>query len=401
MSSPKVFLHEAYKKKDGTCAVYVLVHIDNRSIKFPTGITVAPDHFDRVKMRIKGNSQKVKDDNMIIDKSLARINDVEVRYRLQQKELTADLLKKEWKNPARRVDFFAFFNEAIKERKNDIADSTYNQHQSAINKLKEFRPKLAFTEIDSELIEQYRRWLKSTKKNDLNTIYTALKNFKTYVNIAKRKGVIDESPFDSYSIRRSNPERVFLDEVELQSLWKLYLKDYLDETNQRVLRHFLFMCFTGLRISDLKTITTESIIGERWVYFPVKTRSIKKEAVKIPINIWAKKLISDEGSKTGVLFNCISEQKMNVKIKDIVAVVKIAKDVSNHSARHTFATLWLRKTKDVLALQKLLGHSDITQTMIYTHITDGMIAEEMKNFENTLFFNAKNPGSGTRTGETI
>jgi len=354
-----------------------------------------------VKMRIKGNSQKVKDDNMIIDKSLARINDVEVRYRLQQKELTADLLKKEWKNPARRVDFFAFFNEAIKERKNDIADSTYNQHQSAINKLKEFRPKLAFTEIDSELIEQYRRWLKSTKKNDLNTIYTALKNFKTYVNIAKRKGVIDESPFDSYSIRRSNPERVFLDEVELQSLWKLYLKDYLDETNQRVLRHFLFMCFTGLRISDLKTITTESIIGDRLVYFPVKTRSIKKEAVKIPINIWAKKLISDEGSKTGVLFNCISEQKMNVKIKDIVAVVKIAKDVSNHSARHTFATLWLRKTKDVLALQKLLGHSDITQTMIYTHITDGMIAEEMKNFENTLFFNAKNPGSGTRTGETI
>ena len=122
--SPKVYLNDAYKMKDGKVAVYIFVHIDNRSLKFPTGIKVNPDLFDRVKMRIKGSSKEIKDDNLTIDKCLARINDVQVRYRLQQKDLTADLLKREWRNPARRIDFFAFFN----ENKDDGTSNSLYQH---------------------------------------------------------------------------------------------------------------------------------------------------------------------------------------------------------------------------------------------------------------------------------
>ena len=386
MSSPKVFLHEGYKKKDGTCAVYILVHIENKSLKFPTGITVDPLKFDHQKSRIKGASKDIKDKNLIIDKSLALINDIEVRYRLQQKELTADLLKREWINPSRRIDFYAFFDEAIKERKGDIADSTMNQHKSAIEKLKRFKPKLAFSEIDHEFIESYRRWLKAApQSNDINTIYTALKNFKTYVSIAKRKGVIEVSPFNQYSIKCAKTDRTFLTEQELESVWKLYLKNYCIDSDQLVLRHFLFMCFTGLRISDFKALTGDNIVSDILVYSPIKTRNAKKITVKVPLNSYALRLISDEASKTMKLFNHMSEQKMNVKIKEIVKIVKIRKEITNHCARHTFATIWINKTKDVAGLQKMLGHSDISMTMIYVHITDHMVNEEMQNFDSSIF----------------
>jgi len=51
--------------------------------------------------------------------------------------------------------------------------------------------------------------------------------------------------------------------------------------------------------------------------------------------------------------------------------------------RHTFATYFYRKTKNIRMLQKILGHSDISTTQIYTHIVDHELEEEMKNFNKT------------------
>lgn len=133
----------------------------------------------------------------------------------------------------------------------------------------------------------------------------------------------------------------------------------------------------------------------RLVFFPVKTRGTKKSGVKVPLNKFAKQLISEEGRRDGLLFNLVSEQRMNLKIKEIALGAGIVKKLSNHSGRHTFATNYLRKTKDVAGLQQLLGHSDIGQTMIYAHITDEMLTEEMANFEAAIF--SKNGGSESAT----
>jgi len=90
------------------------------------------------------------------------------------------------------------------------------------------------------------------------------------------------------------------------------------------------------------------------------------------------------GKTAGLLFKTISEQRMNVKLKDIVAGAGIPKKITNHSGRHTFATIYLSKTKDLAGLQKLLGHSSIAQTMIYAHINDEMLVKNMEAFEKEL-----------------
>ena len=387
MPSVKVYINSKYKKKDGKSAIYLIVHIDYKSLKFPTGVSVIPDekHFNFNTMRLRGNSKTVKDDNLTIEKCLANMNDIFVRYRLQQIHLTPELLKNEWKNPSRRIDFYAFFDEVIAERQKDIRKQTYKNHTSEIKKLKEFKSFITFTEFTPDFLDNYRRWLKTEKKNDINTIYTSFKVLRTYMNIAIRKGVITENPFSLVRVNKTNPEMVFLSVEELDAMWKLYLQNKLSKKDQKVLRHFLFMCFTGVRISDFKSLTKYHVNGKLLIYYPEKTREIKKIPVKVPLSKYARQLITDENSNSDRLFIPISEQKMNEYIKIIANEAEVFKPLTNHSARHTFATAWLEKTHDLAALQQLLGHSKITDTMKYVHVTEKMLNDQMRQFEKTVF----------------
>ena len=58
----------------------------------------------------------------------------------------------------------------------------------------------------------------------------------------------------------------------------------------------------------------------------------------------------------------------------------LTKDVHPHMLRHTFATELYRQTKEIRLVQKALGHSDLSTTMIYTHILDEDLAAALKGF---------------------
>jgi len=400
MTISRVYVDPKKKKKDGKVTVYILVHIDYQSVKFNTGVSCIAADFDLKSCRIKGNSKEVKDDNLIIESCLSRLHEVFVRYRLQNMELTADLLKNEWKNPTRRIDFHKFFDEALEERKPDIANATYKNDKSFGVKLKEFKPKLAFSEINPDLIDKFSRWMKAApRNNEINTVHVAMRRFRTYLYIAIKKGVITENPFEKVKLKKTSTERVNLTPEELLMLWNLYNKHELTASLQSVLRHFLFMCFTGVRISDLKALTKNNVIGNMLVFTVHKTLNTKNNMIRIPLATQAMQLIIDEPDRSDKLFEVISDQKMNDYIKNICKLdkVKIHKHISNHTGRHTFATNFLKKTKDLAALQILLGHSDIKETMIYVHVDDQLLIEDMTIFQNNIFKThlqptTKNPG---------
>lgn len=367
-----------------------MAHVDYKTLKFNTGVSCTLANWDLKTLRIKGNSKEIKDDNLVIEQCLARLNDIAVRYRLQNIHLTPELLKNEWKNPARRIDFYKFFDEVIADRKTDLAPNTVKSHKSAIEIMKKFKAKLAFSEITPDFIDNYQRWLRSKHGNDTNTIHTKMRILRNYLNVAIRKGIISENPFSKVKLRKATTSRIFLTPEELNIFWQLYTDKKLTEAKQKILRHFMFMCFTGLRISDMKQLTWSNIISDMLVFNVKKTKSVKKNMVKVPLNSYARQLIDDEKSNTKLLFNTISEQKMNAYLKnDIAPAAGITKDITNHTGRHTFATCWLKKTKDLAQLQVLLGHSNIAETMIYVHVDDEMLRGEMKNFENILFSDIK------------
>lgn len=61
------------------------------------------------------------------------------------------------------------------------------------------------------------------------------------------------------------------------------------------------------------------------------------------------------------------------------AAIVNADEISPHTLRHTFATRLLRRSGNIRMVQKALGHSDLSTTMLYTHIVDDELEDAMKN----------------------
>lgn len=371
-------------KRDNTATVYHVVYIAGKRVRINTGVSVDVSRWNEEKGILRGNSNDEKDINLIIATRKALINDIIVKYRLQNKELTESLLLQEYKNPSLRLDFFAFARAEIAERvkTNDLAETTAKQHYSSINKLQKFKCSLMFSEISHNLIENYRRWLK--KNHNLpSTVHNAIKIFKTYTNIAIRKGIIAENHFTNVKVNRGTRTRVYLTEAELKHLISIYKNRTLDDYLHTTLRHFLFMCVTGLRFSDIvKSANFSNKINNTLVYIPHKTSRFKRETINLPLTSLALQLIADEGRKSGCFFDVKVEQVINRQLKEIAKLTGINKNITTHTGRHTFATLFLAKTKNIVVLQKLLGHSRITETMVYVHLADGETEREMQLFES-------------------
>lgn len=384
MASTRLFLDSKKVKKDGTTIVYALVHIGSKSVKINTTVSCIPTDFDKAKGRIKGNSKKVADDNLIIDKCLAAINEIMVRYRLQHKALTPELLLQEYNNPTNYIDFFAWMDKKLKDRvKGKEITATSERHQRVLlNKLKEYRDTLSFAEIDLKFCNGFRAELRKT--NSQNTVQKQFGYFRAYLNMAVREEIISTNPLDFMELRRVETTIVYLTEAELTKLWDFYSRGTYQDNYHKTLRHFLFMCFTGLRVSDMKLMKPANVQDGNLVFVPFKTRTRKEKTVTVKLMPQAKQLIEDEASATGYLFDCYTDQKMNEYLKKIAEQAGIKKKLRNHAGRHTFATLFLEKTSDVASLQMLLGHSNISETMKYVHLSTKKTGEQIDVFTRLL-----------------
>ena len=78
--------------------------------------------------------------------------------------------------------------------------------------------------------------------------------------------------------------------------------------------------------------------------------------------------------------NTLNDRYLRAMVKRLGEQAGICKDVHPHMCRHTFATDLYRETKDIRLVQKALGHSDLSTTMIYTHIVDEELEQALKFF---------------------
>lgn len=382
MSRVIVRLRSDFKKKNGEAAVLLHIHLRNKKVVLPTGISVHPDKWSSENIRIKGSSKEVKDDNLVINNCIARVNDIIVRYRLQNKELTPSLLKTEYKNPAVFLDFFEFCAKEISFKKGVAAGATIKAHSSAIEKLKNYRNPLMFSEINYDLITGFYRHMKTVLKNNDNTASKSLTVIKSYLNLAVKKKILSENPFPGdLQTRKASINRVYLLPEEFQKLVMLYRKRRFSFNLHRVLRYFLFSCCTGLRISDIKAIKWRNISRDILIYSPVKTMS-RGKIVRIPLVKFAMELMGPESQdKNERIFDAYSDQVTNRYLKEIAGQAGIKKKITSHTGRHTFATLYLRHSKNLAGLKELMGHTDIAQTMVYAHIIYEDIQKDMGVFD--------------------
>ena len=167
---------------------------------------------------------------------------------------------------------------------------------------------------------------------------------------------------------------IFLNFDEVKALAKTTLDDLY---GAEVRRAFIFACYTGLRISDLETLTWEKI--ETNPMQIIKSQEKTKSPACVPLNKIAQALITDGKTHrpTETIFNLSGHNRRTSYnyLKDWAEKAGITKTIGWHTARRTFATMALENGADIYTVAKLLGHSNISNVTKYAKVTDKLRME--------------------------
>lgn len=356
------------ERADGRAALYAVLNIERIKIRLPLDIAVTSAEWDPIAERIKGRAQEVKDKNLIISNTKAKISDILVRARLTGERLTKDSFLALYRRPGETMNFNEFAARHLDELRTAMRPETVRHHKAALKKLKEHAPELQIGDITPDWLRVYAAFLREKHHNNPGTIRKNMCVIRMHYYAAMRAGKVKVNPFEVYRLPAADPLIVFLTEQELNCLTALYNSESLPEGEQLVLRFFLFMTFTGMHISDARALHIEQMQEGEIHYRRIKTNT----RVIMPLSKPAALLFDyyREGRSRGVLVRELpTDQAFNRIIKRICLSVGITKAIRAKAARHTFATLYYKKNSgDVGTLSKLLGHTSINTTMIYAHI---------------------------------
>jgi len=362
---------EHRKGKNGSGTISAKFYILREKTNVHTSVDCDVKDWDPIAGRVKISDKFYSDKNLIIDHVLARINNVFVKYRLRNRTLTRSLFYKSYNKPDDFDNFYIFFEDQIKKERKRLEASTITIHKTVFEKLKQFRPTLHFEEITEEFLVDFFCYLHKVYKNTNSTAYKNMSILKKYVRIAIKLGYIEENPFNEFAIKDIESKPVYLKENELNALIKLYKDGDMQLNKYKTLQLFFFMCFGSQHIGDAKKMEIDQIGSNEFYYLRQKTKNIKPKLIHVPISKAFKWILNDivGNRKKGFVFeNLPSDQKMNEWLKQLAKEAGVDKDISHKTGRHTFATYFLSKTKDLNTLKEILGHSNIRETLIYAHV---------------------------------
>ena len=371
-----VYNRKKQLNKQGTALVQVEALLNQRKVYFRTNLYLKPEHWNSRNAQVDNHPQ-AHDLNSMLFEFVLHLQAIELSLWKRGIPVTLSLLKDAIKKDKPvNVTFPVFAKIYVQE--SDRKRSTKENLMTTITVLQEFRPGLDFKDITYTFLKEFEVHLKE-KGNSVNTIAKHLRQLRTLVNEAINQGYIpsDAYPFRKYKIKQEKGRKEFLTPDELKRLENLDV----DKKLRHVLDAFLFCCYTGLRYSDFCQLTPENIIrvnGKRWLYF----KSVKTDVeIRLPLHLLF------EGKALAVLerYDIVTDfakigpnSEANKHLAQLATLARIRKHITYHTARHTCATLLVHQGVPITTVQKLLGHTSVRTTEVYSEVLSNTIIRDLK-----------------------
>ncbi len=257
----------------------------------------------------------------------------------------------------------------------DLIDYMLFLNQQNINLVKE---------ISKKNIVQYLELLKkeNLKTTSIARKLTSIKNFHKYLYaIGKVKDDVALT-VERPRLEKKLPNVLTIEEVD--SLLDIDLNTPFDYRNKAMLE---LLYGTGLRISELLNLKIFDIDFENCIIRCIGKGN--KERI-VPIGEYVikylqeylnnRKLLLKKKNNDYLFLNNLGTKLSRFSffkiLKKLLKDKNINKNISPHSIRHSFATHMLECGADLRSIQELLGHSDISTTRIYTHISNNKIKKD-------------------------
>jgi len=178
-------------------------------------------------------------------------------------------------------------------------------------------------------------------------------------------------------------------------------KRLLEQPNSRYVtgqrNHLLLKIFldAGLRLSEATSLRWKDLDLMSGQLKVVQGKGSKDRILWLPeedlelLQSWKQRQSEKAGKSLEYVFTAMSKGTLGNKLDNryVQDMVKryakkagIEKQISPHTLRHCYGSDLLRQTKNIRMVQKALGHNQLNTTMIYTHIVDDELKNELKNF---------------------
>jgi len=276
--------------------------------------------------------------------------------------------------------------------------------------------------INQETIKQYRLFLNRLPRVNKKTQCYHIIALRAFLKYLSKNDIKTLAPEKIELPKVPDRQITFLEENELEELLKQPDVNKIDGLRDKAILEMLFS--TGLRVSELAALDQSkinagkkeiSVLGKggktRIVFISDRAKNSlekylaqrfdknpalfisnnidSKLQITTPVsptkhgeqvdykseNISKKKTKTAVKSKSSAITNRLSVRSIQRIVKKYAAKAGISKKITPHVLRHSFGTDLLRSGADMRAVQQLLGHSSITTTQIYTHVTDQHLRE--------------------------
>ncbi len=243
-----------------------------------------------------------------------------------------------------------------------------------------------YDELNRASLSNYIAMLhKAYKPKSVKRKIASLKAFCSYLEYEE---IIEENPFTKIKVKFQEPfilpKTIPINIIQLllssvyQLLRKKDVSEYRRNTILRDIGVLELLFATGIRVSELCSLTDKDIDlfeGTVRIYGKGSKERIVQignlavlAALKNYKNAFNDKILQAGYFFVNRLHSRLSEQSVRMMINKYVNTAGVSSHITPHMFRHSFATLLLEEDVDIRYIQKLLGHSSIVTTQIYTHV---------------------------------
>ena len=243
-------------------------------------------------------------------------------------------------------------------------------------------------EVNGELVRKFDLYLKTEKHCAQNTVIRYMKCFKKVINLAIANEWLTKNPFAGIKFHEVEGNKQFLSQAEINRIWQ---KEFRIERLELVRDVFIFCVYTGLAFIDVYNLRPEHVSedsnGNLWI---VKPREKTNNLCNIPLLSIPKQILEKYKDNPycmdkGTLLPVPCNQKMNSYLKEIADLCCIKKNLTTHTARHSFASvIALANNVSLPNVAKMLGHSSTRMTQHYAKVLDQTILRDMQAVEKQL-----------------
>ncbi len=367
---------------------------------FSVGYKVEPEKFNKETGSIIGRSEEAIE----INKHLQHVRSELIRHYNLLKAIdpvvTPTMIKNSYngilsgKRTLLEVSDFHFEKFQDKVENNKRKASTLKKWKSTKDKIAAFitdvfkMKDIPLGRIEYTFAEDFYDYLTLRDGLANNSAMKYIKNTKQLLNLAVHRKWLTSNPIDDYICSYINPERDILYTHELSML---YNKTFAIQRLEEVKDAYLFMALTGLAYKDALLLTPDHIVkffdGEDWI---VKNREKTWCRENVPLLPIAKEILDKYKNHPYCVANNVvlpinTNQRFNGYLKEIADICGINKNMTTHTARHTFATtVTLANGVPLETVSAMLGHKSIRTTQIYAKIVASKVSQDMQKLKATF-----------------